>query len=150
MCERTSQRLWFWALNFFVRVSLTSDSRSWLLPQPKALVLRTGTRQLLFLQPWNMYLMTWRLTRTLPWRLRVLQYEVAPNHSLHLNQESVLAPNQSQRRSQLYLNWRARSGEWWVKNARTGGARSGDKAVKWSTAKWVQGSGLDCKNESLA
>ena len=144
MWERTSQRLWVFALNFWLRISVTSDSRSWLLPQLKALVWRTGTKQLSFLQPWNTYPMTWRLTRTLPWRLRVVWYEVAPNPSLHLNQ---IPPNQSQRRSQPYLNWRARSGEWWVKNAQSGGT-SGGKETKRGAAKRVQA--FDYKKESLA
>jgi hypothetical protein len=44
-----------------------------------------------------------------------------------------------QRRSQLYLNWRARNGEWWVKNTCTGGRGYRDK--------WVQGSGSQYKNK---
>lgn len=85
-----------------------------------------------------MYLMTWRLTRTLPWKLRVVQFGVAPNPSLHLNPKPAPPPNQPQRRSQLCWNWKARSGEWWVKGAGLWGG--GGAVVLYPEFSWsVQG-----------
>ena len=46
-------------------------------------------------------------------RPRVVQYEVAPDGSLHLNQESGHPPSQPQRRSQLYLELESK---WRVEN----------------------------------